>query len=234
MAAFHLSKSILKTTQNTRDLGGYKTASGNSTLCGRLLRSDEPLHPCEWDIACLLERHITTIIDLRGKQDTDRKPSPFSGIPAFSYHNIPIEEGSGIPESVDAVPDSYMDIAGAANSRRVYQCIAHAPEGVLFHCAAGKDRTGVVSAVLLLLAQVSETDIVRDYMLTREYNQKRFLRARQNFPDIDINIIIPQEKYMERFLQLFRNAYGDAGRYLELIGLSAEEIRLVRQKIIRT
>lgn len=225
-------KSLLETTMNTRELGGYRTASGKYTLCGRILRSDEPLCPSEADIACLLERRVTTILDLRGKQDTEKKPSPFPKISPFFYHNIPIQEGSRIPESTEAVPGSYLAITQAAGSGQIYRCIAHAPESVLFHCAAGKDRTGVVSAVLLLLAGVCEKEIIDNYMLTKKYNQKRFLRARRCFPDIDINIIIPHEEYMEIFLQLFRSAYGDAHQYLKSIGLSEEEIRLVRQKLI--
>lgn len=223
--------SLLETTMNTRELGGYRTASGEYTRRGVLLRSDEPLCPSERDIAFLLEEHITTLIDLRGKQDTEKKPSPFARMSAFSYHNIPIEEGSGIPESTAAVPHSYLAIAEAANSGDIYRCIAHAPEGALFHCAAGKDRTGVVSAVLLLLAGVSDGDIVRNYMLTREYNQKRFLRARRTCPDIDINIIIPHEEYMEKFLQLFRDAYKAPERYLQAIGITREEIRYIRYKL---
>ena len=225
------SKSLLETTMNTRELGGYRTASGGLTRCGRILRSDEPLCPSAQDIAWLLERRITTIIDLRCRQDLDEKPSPFTGMPAFSYRSIPIQEGSAIPASTAAVPGSYLAIAQAANSRQVYRCIAHAPEGVLFHCAAGKDRTGVVSAVLLLLAGVCEKDVIKNYMLTKEYNQKRFLRARRNFPDIDINIIIPHEEYMEKFLHLFRAAYGDARQYLEKMDLSENEVQLITQKL---
>ena len=54
------SKSLLETTMNTRELGGYRTASGGLTRCGRILRSDEPLCPSAQDIAWLLERRITT------------------------------------------------------------------------------------------------------------------------------------------------------------------------------
>lgn len=225
------AKSLLETTMNTRELGGYLTAFGNVTLCSRLLRSDEPLCPDSRDIAYLLKERITTIIDLRGKQEMEKRPNPFADMPGFFYRNIPIEEGGAIPESTAAVPGSYLAIAGAANSRQVYQCIAHAPEGVLFHCAAGKDRTGVVSAVLLLLVGVCEEDIIENYMLTKEYNQKRFLRARQSFPNIDINIIIPHEEYMRKFLHMFRAAYGDARQYLENIGLPESEVRLIVHKL---
>lgn len=107
-----------------------------------------------------------------------------------------------------------------------------APDGVLFHCSAGKDRTGVVSAILLLLAGVSDEDIIDHYMLTREYNRKRFALARQKFPDIDINIIIPHTEYMTRFLALFREKYGNPVNYLRTIEVVSEEIGRLKSKLI--
>ena len=226
-------KSLLETTLNTRDLGGYRTKDGIYTNSNILIRSDEPKQPSDRDIAYLLERHITTIIDLRGKSDIEKAPSFFAGKPDFHYHNVPIEEGSHVPESRQAVPDSYMKIADAANIRQVFWHIAHAAGGVLFHCAAGKDRTGVVSAILLLLAEVGESDIVADYMLTKECNQKRFALFRQKYPDVDINIVIPSEEYIVSFLRLFQEKYSDVQNYLHTIGLSAEEIELIKGKLVK-
>lgn len=226
-------KSLLETTLNTRELGGYQTKSGRYTKCEKLIRSDMQKYPSERDIAYLLEKHITTIIDMRGKIDVERAPSPFSRMEAFYYYNAPIEEGSRVPESVEAVPGSYMKIATSANIVHVYRKIAHAPDGVLFHCSAGKDRTGVVSAILLLLAGVGDEDIIENYMMTKECNRERFALLHQKYPDIDMNIVIPREEYMIRFLQLFRKAYGDVETYFRVIGIETEEIQLIRDKLLR-
>ena len=118
--------------------------------------------------------------------------------------------------------------------RQVYQCITHAPQGVLFHCSAGKDRSGVVSAILLLLAEVGDKDIIENYMMTKECNAKRFALARKNHPDLDINIIIPREEFMIRFLQLFREKYGDAENYMRRIGVLPEEIEMIQSKLVDT
>lgn len=224
-------KSLLETTLNTRELGGYQTEDGELTRCGMLLRSDAQRRLNKRDIAFLLERKITTIIDMRDKKAVERAPSLFAGMAAFCYYNVPVEEGSGVPESVDAVPAGYMKIAGAANIHQVFWHIAHAPDGVLFHCAAGKDRTGVVSAILLLLAKVREEEIIKDYMLTKQYNRKRFALVRKNYPDLDINTVIPQEKNMVRFLQLFREKYGSVEHYLCSVGILPEEIRMLKTKL---
>ena len=143
-------KSLLETTLNTRDLGGYQ-----SELCGKrlkswkILRSDVQNYPSDNDISLLKKHNILTIIDMRGKKDVLKKPSGFADKEGFVYINIPIDEGSGIPESVDVVSKTYMNIAQSKNMVQVFQSIASASHGVMINCTAGKDRTGVVCAVLL-------------------------------------------------------------------------------------
>lgn len=225
--------SLLKTTQNTRELGGYQTPNGTLTKEGSILRSDVQNYPSKEDFEYLQSKGITTIIDLRGQKDVDRKPSGFAGRNDFLYHNFQIDEGSGVPETVEAVPHSYMDITKAKAMPEVFRCIANAKSGVMFNCTAGKDRTGVVSAILLLHAGVSDKDIIENYVLTKEYGKERLALVHRNFPEIDMNIITPCEWYMEEFLRLFRKEYGDTVQYFKKIGLNDEEMRLMHAKLCR-
>ena len=136
-------KLLLETTLNIRDLGVYHSVlHGKQLRPWRILRSDVQNYPSENDIRLLTERKICTIIDLRGEKEVQRKPSGFAGREGFTYHNIPVEEGSGIPESVDAVSDSYIKIAESERMAEVFCAIAMAPDGVMINCTAGKDRTG--------------------------------------------------------------------------------------------
>ena len=224
-------RSLLETTLNTRDLGGYETRGGKCTSYDVFLRSDEVLKPSQKDIDYLLTKGITTIIDMREKVAARKRPSPFAHLD-FSYFHIPIEEGSKIPACVQAVPESYMEIVKAKHMNEVFRRLACAPHGALFHCSAGKDRTVVVSAILLLLAEVKEEEIVKNYRLTKFYNQRRFAWAKKNLPDIDIQIILPKEAYMIQFLHLFCKSCGNAQRYLKEIGISNEEIRLLKNKLL--
>lgn len=224
-------QSFLETTSNTRELGGYRTNSGIFIRCNRLIRSDAVLKPSERDIAVLSDRNINTVIDLRTEKEILEEPSPFADMPRFFYHGVPIEEGSGIPESEDKVPVSYMEIAGAANMGEAFRHIAHAPDGVLFHCAAGKDRTGVLCAILLMLAEVSDDDIVEEYVLSKEYNKKRLEAASRKYSDTVINIITPNERYMLEFLRLFRERYGGTEKYFEAIGVLSEDVCLLKDKL---
>ena len=227
-----MANSLLQTTQNTRDLGGYRTKEGTLTIEGRILRSDIQNFPSEEDFAYLESKGITTIIDMRGQKDVDRKPSGFAGKDGFTYYNYQIDEGSGVPESVEAVPKSYMLIAKAPAMPEVFRCIAHAKTGVMFNCTAGKDRTGVVAAILLLHAGVSDRDIIDNYVLTKEYGRERLELIHKNFPEVDMNIVTPCEMFMEEFLRLFRGEYGDTDTYFRSLGLDETEIGKIRDKLI--
>ncbi len=225
-------KSLLETTRNTRDLGGFRTAGGDYTKYRSLLRSDAVESPNEHDIDFLTGNHIGTIIDMRSGAEMLSAPSPFAEMQQFAYHNIPVEEGGSIPESVSDVPYSYMRIAEAANMPEVFRNIGRAGDGVLFYCSAGKDRTGVVSAILLLLAGVSREDIIDNYMVTKECNKERLRKLAESHPEFDMNIVIPHEEYMRSFLDLFHEKYGNAEQYLASIGLGREEIACIRGKLI--
>lgn len=225
--------SLLRTTQNTRDLGGYRTKEGTLTKKGSILRSDVQNFPSEEDLEYLKVHGITTIIDMRGQNDVDRKPSGFVGKEDFAYFNYQINQGSGVSESMKAVPKGYMDIASAPEMPDVFRCIANAKSNVMFNCTAGKDRTGVVSAILLCHAGVSDKDIIENYVLTKEYGRERLELVHKNFPELDMNVVIPCEMFMEEFLRMFREKYGDTEIYFKTIGLNDEEILLIREKLCK-
>ena len=224
-------KSLLETTENTRDLGGYPRKNGEKTRCFQLLRSDKPAHPSKADFEFLLSHGISTVIDLREETAVNQQENPFANHPGFSWHHCPIVEGSGIPESVEAVPGSYLQIAESAGAAKALKRMAEAPGGVLFHCTAGKDRTGTLSAILLTLADVPEETIVQDYLLSKACLQNQTELLRQRFPELDMNIVIPSERHMNGFLRLWKEKYATAENYLQSIGLTEGQIEKLRRKL---
>lgn len=223
--------SLLETTQNTRDLGGHKAKEGGLTKYGMLIRSDVQNYPNERDFEYLKEHGITTIIDMRGQKDVERKPSGFADAEGFDYFNFQVDEGSGVPKSRELVPVSYLNIAQAEAMSNIFKCMANAKSGVMFNCTAGKDRTGVVSAILLMHAGVSDEEITRNYVLTKEYGKERLELVHKNFPELDMSIITPCEWFMEEFLRLFREKFGDTQSYFESLGLSETEIQKLYEKL---
>ncbi|MBQ4617030.1 MAG: tyrosine-protein phosphatase [Clostridia bacterium] len=223
--------SLLETTQNTRDLGGYRKTDGTLTQPLSLVRSDVQKYPSERDVAFLRDNGITTIVDMRREKDMAKTPSKFAEADGFIYIACPIEEDGSSPTCLSEIPPCYMRIAQAENMAAVFRSIANADSGVLFHCTAGKDRTGVLSAILLMLVGVESGTIIEDYVLTAEYGRARFEAIRQKFPDADMNLVIPCRANMEGFLRLFTEAYGDAESYLHRLGLTETEIARIKEKL---
>ncbi len=202
------------------------------TKWNSLIRSDVQRYPSEEDIAFLKSHGITTVIDMRSEKDIAKKPSGFADVDGFQYRHCPISEGGGIPESEEAVPATYLSIACAANMLQVFRTVAHAEGGVMFNCSAGKDRTGVVSAILLSHAGVCDEDIIENYVLTREYGKERLALVHQNFPDVNMNIVIPQGAFMREFLRLFRVQFQNTDRYFKILGLHEQEIAGITEKCV--
>ena len=227
-----MNLSLLDGTENTRDLGRHTTRDGRVTRSLSLLRSDIPKNLSERDIAFLRNAGITEIVDMREEASQRREQSTPESLEGFTVRHCPIPEGAGIPESPAALPGSYMVIAESEGMRAAFHAIAGAERGVLYHCNAGKDRTGVVSAVLLSLVGVPEEEIIADYVLTAECIKERLRNMHERFPQIDMTVVTPCEDYMRGFLTLWKAKYGCAENYLHSLGLTEEEVQRLREKLL--
>ena len=168
----------------------------------KYIRSDVPTQISEDEKNWLLQNNITTIIDLRTDEERERKECPLSMDKRFRYCRMPVTGGSAIPESVNDVSKSYIKMVDAKLSD-IVNFILNVNSNVLYFCNAGKDRTGVLSAILLWKAGMSVEYIIDDYMKSKP-NLKNMLEAyaKQN-KEIDLNVITPHERYMREFLEWF-------------------------------
>ena len=226
-------KSLLSCSCNTRELGELKTSDGRVTRNGVFWRSDVPVKPAAGDIEKLIAQGITTVIDMRTLWEAEKAPDTLSETAGFVYHHFPITEGSGVPESLEAVPLSYMTIATAENMPKVMKVLAEAEKGVLFHCTAGKDRTGVVAAIILMACGVERKDIVDNYVISREYNRKRLEAFLAAHPEAKREVCLANEKSMNGFIDLFTERFGTVEGYFEAIGASAGYAEMIRNKLIQ-
>ncbi|MFD4583046.1 tyrosine-protein phosphatase [Streptomyces sp. NPDC058434] len=159
---------------NFRDLGGYPTEDGRSVRWGRLYRSDSLAKLAGGDWERFLGLGIGTVVDLRYPWEIEargRVPEDAS----FAYHNLSIEhrpyDQPSLGTEVEVGPflaERYLEVAddGVAELRQALGVIAAADGPVVFHCASGKDRTGLLAALVLLLLGVSEADAAEDFALT--------------------------------------------------------------------
>jgi hypothetical protein len=163
---------------NVRDLGGHPTADGRETTFGAVVRADSVRHLSETGWDALVEYGIRTIVDLRRHDELERD-APLD-VPVDVVH-VPLET----PEDWEIVHGVWRRQGGHEESIRAayvlkterlagrfaaaIETIAEAPEGgVVVHCFAGKDRTGLTCAMLLRLAGVGINDIAADYGLSED------------------------------------------------------------------
>ena len=182
--------SLLRSTLNTRALpvGGL-----------RYIRSDAPLCLTEEEIQWLLDTHITTLVDLRSAQELERKPCPLQDVAGFTYYHIPVTGGGDTPKSREHLYEVYRGMVDAQMDT-ILETILNAASNVMYFCTAGKDRTGVVSALLLKRLGISEEVIVEDYMKSKDNLLDMLTSYVKNHPEVDIDIIIPQEENIRQVL----------------------------------
>lgn len=184
--------SLLESTANTRTV-----LPGNL----RILRSDAPLSPTAADVAFLLEHGVTTLIDLRSEAEVTRKPCPLATDARFTYRHMPVTGGNAMPSSVEDVPRSYLRMVDA-QMERILRAIREASSGVMYFCTAGKDRTGVVSALLQREQGLSRAEIAADYALSGDNLKAMFSVFHATHPGINVAIYTPRAAYMEQFLDM--------------------------------
>jgi protein-tyrosine phosphatase len=166
---------------NVRDLGGHPTADGGATRMGAVVRADSVRRLTEAGWQALVEYGIRRIVDLRRSSELE-EDAP--GDVTVEVVHVPFFEDVSLdkqieiaqrwleaPDDVSATRDGYLEMLDTyrANVIAAIAAVANAPEGgVLIHCMGGKDRTGLIAALLLRLAGVSVTDIADDYGLSAE------------------------------------------------------------------
>ncbi len=218
---------------NFRDLGGYRTSAGATVRWGRVFRSDALLLD-DRDIQDFAGLGIRTVYDLRSDMERDTSPNRLPPQGAPTVRVVPL-----VRQDADTNPLENLDLTDGENF--LAQLYVNSLEGLagnfgvvltglaqddelpaVFHCAAGKDRTGMVAAVLLSVLGVPLDDILDDYELTGRYRTTEHvqasmerLRANENIPPQVIAGILRSPRWaMQTALTTVGRRYGDFDGYL--------------------
>lgn len=222
---------ICKNVSNMRDIGGILTKLGHSIKEYRFIRSNLPVNIDKTEKEFLLNKKITTVIDLREPEDVRKNPNDLHS-EGFFYYNIPTK-GSGFPESEEMIPLGYIEIIKDFESiRKILTRIAEAPTGVLINCNAGKDRTGIIIMLLLLIADVDEKEIIEDYQISATYLHDEIKKLHENYPDIPAFVGQSKKIYMRETLSLFKEKFIDIHNYLKLVALEDKYIKKIQVKLL--
>jgi len=224
---------------NARELGGYPTLDGAMTRWRSLLRADDLVQLTAEGMRGLAEYGVHTVIDLRWPGEVAAKPHPLAGGDhAVRYHQVSLLAASEIEWAslCDEYQKETWKCAVLEHTRpqlkHVLQIIADADDGpLLFHCVAGKDRTGLIAALLLALADVLPEAIVEDYVASTAQLADAYMLRYSNMGRAEILEALRCPKEGVHNMLEYLGKYGGAAGYLGAIGLSDAAVARLRARL---
>jgi protein-tyrosine phosphatase len=228
---------------NFRDLGHYRTASGASVARGRLFRADHLGALTADDLARVGALGLRRVIDLRGA--TERSAAPCA-IEAVTVHSLPIEPtivqklsdllaaGHRLtqPEVIGHMQDTYRGFV-RHNTRRFAELFGHLLESndpTVFHCTAGKDRTGFAAALILRSLGVPDAEVMRDYLLTNERLKPMEASRHGLAPEVQMVLWRVQPDFLLAAMQAVEQDFGSLeGYFRDGLGLAEPERERLRE-----
>jgi len=238
---------------NLRDLGGIKIAGGKLRK-NLVIRTDDIAYATQEIADNLVEGGLSAVIDLRSPAEVSLTGrGPLAEFPV-AYHNLPLisDVSKSTPKSEEgftheSMGKMYLEMVenSAAHLVTALNIIAYSPGATAFHCAAGRDRTGVVAAMLLLALGACDEDIVADYALTganmdaiMERNRPimgamwKALGVEVPQPDTSALLRGGMEESMEMLLGELRERHGDPLLPLRKAGLSEATVQRLHQRAV--
>ncbi|MCM6773429.1 tyrosine-protein phosphatase [Nocardia sp. CDC159] len=246
---------------NTRDIGGYRTYDGKTVRSGKAIRSDSLQSLTEADVQKLAALRLKQVIDLRTPQEVqflgaDKLPAgvplvarPTSDTGMFllmlqliqsrDYARQEATLGNGGAERI--MQNMYVSLATDPDTKaKVGQTIrdlANTDRPTLFHCTAGKDRTGWVTYIALRAVGVPEQTARQDYLKSNEYRAAADARLREQVRQAGLmqhpDLLIPLQEVRDAYLDTALSRIGDFGRYLtDGLGLDPGTILKLRRNLV--
>ncbi|MCR4634358.1 MAG: tyrosine-protein phosphatase [Erysipelotrichaceae bacterium] len=244
---------------NFRDLGGLKTVDGHELRKGFFYRGAGLGYFNEKELAEFEKLHVKTIMDLRSRSEIDALPDPpVKGAKTIEHSGLIVKGSEDIDwspagmakiggeamEQLDKITDYYKNIAfGNEAFKIMIKEVIKGETPLYFHCATGKDRTGVAAMILLGILDVKQEEIRRDYLLSNTFRKKileesleKVADRSKEHPEIALLIRL-QDGVAERTFDIvtdsIRERYGDFDTYFRKeYGLSLEDREELKSRYV--
>jgi protein-tyrosine phosphatase len=239
----------LSAVHNFRDLGGYPTHDGGRTTWGRLYRADGLQRLEREDLRTVTRLGIRTVVDLRTEREVEHHGAfPVDEHPV-DWHHVSIVDatwGEMQTPAYDDVADflvwayRLMLEESAARFARAFTLLADAgTHPAVYHCAAGKDRTGILTALVLSTVGVPDEWVAADYGLTEEAMARKIAWARvhlpelaERFDDAPRAFVAADPRAMSVILADLRRDHGGAEGYLRTHGVDDAAFAAMRAALV--
>ncbi|MEL6307936.1 MAG: tyrosine-protein phosphatase [Chloroflexota bacterium] len=238
----------IKGTYNVRDVGGMVTTDGKILREKVLIRSGNLDKLPESSQTQLINYGVRTVIDVRNEWENEHYPNVFQGSDAVAHYNLPlIGDALSNDEAFYAKTHHYVELHELyamyvddcqAQIGAIVSQFAESDGTTIVHCHAGKDRTGIITGLILALVGIADKHIAHDYAETRKHIQ-HLLDAWRAYEESKGNDMAQFERNntcapetMLEMLKHVRETYGDVATYLRECSVSEDAIRQVKAKLL--
>lgn len=218
---------------NTRDLGGYETQGSTYTKSGRFIRSGNLANVDEQCKEQLIQHGIEVVIDLRSTLECQKQSSVLQDVEGIHYYSIHLDQIGNKKLKIENIEQYnqmslfyiYLIEQNKKQIKVLFELLNELKyQTIAFHCLAGKDKTGIVSALLLDIAGCHEYDIVKDYSDSYHNNQPMVEQLETlNDPEM-LAFLESSPNTMIQFLGYIKETYGSSCGFLMECGLDLHVI----------
>ena len=221
--------------ENMRDIGGYAVGNDKVVKTGKMIRSNIVINLQKSSLEKIKEMGIFTVIDLRSDKELEKQKSIFYNNEEFCYYHIAIEGDGRLPSKEEEILETYIEmIEGKEQIKEFFEILSENDGGILYYCNAGKDRTGVVTALILKLLGVDERDIEADYIASGIFLQDKLKRYAEDMHNEQLlNIIIPKKETICNLFKYIMETYKSMEGYLNSCGITEEKISKIKNKYVQ-
>jgi len=225
-----------KAVYNCRDIGGFLTDSNKMVQTRFFIRSDNLTDISLDEMNYLQDYGVQAVIDFRHQNEIDQAPDPFVNHTDIDYYNIAILDHAQFTlEDLNRIKLSDLYITIVENKsfiKQVFETLAKYDKAILYHCTAGKDRTGVITALLYKLAGVADVDIIADYEVSFTYLVPKYIGRDENVSEMYKDLFSSRPETMETFLNYLNYKYPNIIDYFLSRDISMETIDIIKRKLL--